>query len=164
MTTKDDEVWEPIPGTYRRYSASTHGRIRNDRTGRVLKPCVADYAGVSLSLTRGRQTSLKVHRLVARTFIGKRPRGKQVNHRDGNPLNNRPDNLEYVTCRENIAHAMRLGLARHGRSLTPDAVRAIRSSTDSFRELATAYRVNWDTIHRVKRGLTYRNIPDLIGA
>lgn len=51
-----------------------------------------------------------VHRLIVKTFIGKIPNGFEVNHKDGNKLNNDISNLEIVSKSENIRHAHRLGL------------------------------------------------------
>lgn len=50
-----------------------------------------------------------VHQLVALTFLGPRPKGQEVRHLDGNPLNNRADNLAYGTRTENIYDVMRIG-------------------------------------------------------
>ena len=44
------------------------------------------------------------HRLIAQTFIGKIPKGKEVNHKDGDKHNNHPSNLEYMTRSENLYH------------------------------------------------------------
>jgi hypothetical protein len=51
-----------------------------------------------------------IHHLVANAFIGERPKGLCVNHKDANKLNNRPDNLEYVTIAENIHHSVKHGM------------------------------------------------------
>lgn len=51
-----------------------------------------------------------VHRVVAVAFLGIIPSGKQINHKDGNKDNNYFMNLEFVTPKENIRHAMSLGL------------------------------------------------------
>lgn len=54
--------------------------------------------------------NITVHKLVAQTFISDRPLNMQVNHIDGNKLNNQASNLEYVTPSENIKHAYTNGL------------------------------------------------------
>jgi hypothetical protein len=48
------------------------------------------------------------HQLVLEAFVGPRPPGQEVNHKDGNPSNNRLENLEYVTKSENITHSYRV--------------------------------------------------------
>lgn len=58
---------------------------------------------------------VRVHRLVALCWIGKCPEGYEVNHKDGNKANNHADNLEYVTSKQNKAHALSLGLMKKGR-------------------------------------------------
>jgi len=81
------------------------------------------------------QKQFLVHRLVAAAFIGTCPVGKQVNHLDGDKLNNQPSNLEYVTQSENMQHAYRSGLlkvicgANHCcAKLTEEDVLAIRAT------------------------------------
>lgn len=56
------------------------------------------------------QNTFSIYRLVAHAFIGKIPRGHEVNHIDGIKSNNNIKNLEYVTRSENIVHAMKIGL------------------------------------------------------
>ena len=54
--------------------------------------------------------SINTHIIIAKEYLGERPEGYQVNHIDGNKLNNHYTNLEYVTQQENLDHALRTGL------------------------------------------------------
>ena len=54
--------------------------------------------------------SYEIHRIVAKFYLGEMPKGLCVNHKDGNKLNNKPSNLEYITIAENIKHSIRMGL------------------------------------------------------
>ena len=51
-----------------------------------------------------------IHRLVVDTFLQGVPRGKEVNHKDGDKTNNKLSNLEIITRSENMKHAYALGL------------------------------------------------------
>lgn len=80
-----------------------------------------------------------VHRLLAMKFIPQ-PEGKtQVNHKDGNKLNNSLDNLEWVTQAENLHHAMDTGLHAWGRSaVKTDTGKVFASQAEAARELGTS--------------------------
>src|SRR4051812_34585847 len=90
------EVWKSIPG-FHRYEASTEGRIRNARTGRVLVGTVTKkgYRQYNLRGPRGRRVELG-HRLVAATFFGPPPRNCFVDLQNGDRLDCRPANLAYA--------------------------------------------------------------------
>lgn len=90
-------------GTASGIVVSTHGRIRLP-DGQIV---VGRQRGAYL-----RYQSHGVHRLVAEVFCEKPPGANTVNHRDGNPVNNHRDNLEWVTQRENCNHAVVSGLSR----------------------------------------------------
>lgn len=104
------ERWNNIP-EFNNYEISDYGRVRNKRSGRILKTSDSrgGYEKVNL-YSNGSQRSRKIHRLVATEFVDGKEDGKIVNHIDGNKKNNRFDNLEWVTSSENNAHAFRLGL------------------------------------------------------
>jgi hypothetical protein len=118
------EIWRDIPGRGGLYEASTLGRIRRSPTslplgnvipGRILRLKVARNGYVRASLCiRGRNVTAVVHRLVAAAFLGECPAGYQVNHRDGVKTNNRPENLEYCSQRENMRHCVATGLYPSG--------------------------------------------------
>lgn len=106
------EKWKCIPGTGDRLLVSDQGRVKSLlRDGRILK-AVSDKKGyLRLRVTLDREKkSYKIHRLVAEAFIPN-PNGKeQVNHINGDKTDNRAENLEWVTNRENASHAIRAGL------------------------------------------------------
>jgi len=96
--------WNRIDG-YQNYSVSTYGDVRNDITKRVLKKgkTTKGYFQVCLSIN-GIRNVLLVHRLVASAFLKNIEGAKVVNHIDGNKLNNKLSNLEWVSQSRNIKH------------------------------------------------------------
>ena len=94
------------------YIVSDNGGIRNSRTNadKAIRK-TRGYFSVDL-YKHGERTTKGVHVLVAEAFIPN-PDGKpEVNHKDGNKLNNHVGNLEWVTHKENCEHAWRTGLQR----------------------------------------------------
>ena len=92
------EIWKPIPGFFP-YKISTFGRIqKNDE--------MKTYTRKGYQLLYICNKSTTIHALVALTFIGPRPQNLVINHIDGNPKNNRLDNLEYLTRAGNAYHGL----------------------------------------------------------
>lgn len=122
-------MWKKIADA-KGYEASNHGNIRNAKTLRLLKQHVGNDGYLRIQIAG--KTRL-VHRIIADTFLLK-PVGKEfVNHIDGNKLNCRADNLEWVTRSENMQHAYNHGLKKplsrevNGNArLTEEAVAYIR--------------------------------------
>ena len=126
------EVWKPIPGYEGLYEASSQGRIRTaegkttssarfDRRvwqQRIMKQKWHNRKGGKKADARvclwkdGKEKTLLVSRLVAMSFLPAPYDKLTVNHIDGNPANNRLDNLEWCTLQENIKHAFDTGLQR----------------------------------------------------
>ena len=143
----DEEIWKDIPGYEKAYQVSSMGRVRSkDRIakgkrgiersikGKVLVQSIANgYLRLILSV-EGKKDQWSVHRLVALAFHG-RPGFKdaQVNHINSLKLDNRAENLEWVTASENIIHSYEVGTSssrrgeKHYRAtLTRDDVLSIR--------------------------------------
>lgn len=105
------EEWRPVVGFEGFYSVSSYGRLRRDApgihtyAGKILQPRLdgRGYLATYLSAA-GKRSYLRVHRLVARAFLGP-ANGLEVNHIDLDKQNNRLINLEYVTQAENKRHA-----------------------------------------------------------
>lgn len=86
------------------YEVSNLGRIRNKKTGRILKQSFVTKGYLSTCITMNkynRGISVKVHRIVAETFIGNKI-GHVIDHHDNDKANNNINNLSYVTNRYNI--------------------------------------------------------------
>lgn len=105
------EIWKPVLGYEGLYEVSNLGNIRNMLTNKIFhikKGC--PYKKVRLKNSNGEAKNLYVHRIVAEAFIDNHDNLPQVNHIDGNKLNNNADNLEWVSSSENIRHAYSTGL------------------------------------------------------
>lgn len=133
------EEWKPIAGYEGRYSVSSDGRIRSEKTGKImatgLTKASGGYANVKLLDGSGQKT-FTVHRLVADAFvINDEPDKKvEVDHVNGNRMDNRAENLNWVTRSENQRRAVRMGLlddaARKQSELMSSGL-ASRISTDA---------------------------------
>ena len=117
------EEWRPVGGYEGWYSVSSLGSVRRDvdgkgtYAGRVLNTKIPanGYLQVGLSNERGgKQSSHSIHVLVATAFLSPRPEGYGVNHINGNKIDNRVCNLEWVTPKQNSEHAVALGLMPSG--------------------------------------------------
>lgn len=109
-----NEIWKDIDGYNGAYQVSNLGRVRHIQTN-ILKadyrPTRKEYAYAQARISiRGKHYS--IHRLVAQTFIPNPKKLPQVNHKDGNTRNNRVENLEWCTAKDNTKHAIETGLKK----------------------------------------------------
>lgn len=109
------EIYKDIEGYEGLYKVSTKGNIKSliNRNGKniILKQGVdkCGYCIVSLCKEK-KKTTKTVHRLVALAFLEEV--NIQVNHKNGNKKNNNLNNLEFVSAKENIIHAIKNGLLK----------------------------------------------------
>ncbi len=96
------ENWKPIENYEGLYEVSDHGRVKNSRTGRILKQQEhLKYMHVCLS-KNGKNKRHRVHRLVAKSFIPNPYSKPHVHHIDEQEWNNMASNLAWVTQKENV--------------------------------------------------------------
>lgn len=109
------EKWKDIVGYEGLYMVSNFGRIKSllRNVGRgelIMKPCFNKHTGYFLVSLRknGMAKTLKVSRIVAKAFIPNSNGLPQVNHRNCIKTDDRVENLEWMTNKENIKHAFRV--------------------------------------------------------
>lgn len=170
----DTEQWKPIPvaDCRRMYDVSDHGRVMSHVSGKIISGSVTStgYRRILISSVPGHQhkKSHYIHRLVCEAFHGRPEPHHQVDHIDGNKLNNRADNLEWVDCRQNIQRAIETGVrpSQHGTNsvrakLSAEDIQVIRATPQRhgvLTMLAKRYGVSRETISRARKGTTYRDV------
>ena len=167
-----EEIWanvtEPLFAPI--YQVSNLGRVRSlsrvAKIGRrikgtIFRPGVATGGYLIVTLSRdGKQTTRCVHHLVALAFIGERPEGCAIHHKNGCKDDNRAENLEYVTDSVNIQHAYDTklliparGETHYNASLTEADVREIRrlypQGGYTQRQLGNIFEIGPDMVSRI---------------
>lgn len=162
------EVFEDLKGYEESYQISDFGRVFTKRRlvgnqiyyGRELAPQVTKDGYLKVTLTKnGESRKLYLHRLVAIQFLNNPGNLPQVNHIDGNKLNNQVSNLEWCTRQENQNHAVRTGLMQKGQDrpsakLTESQVLEIYKLKGIVKaqDIAEQYGVSKNTINCILRG------------
>ena len=101
----------------------------------------------------------KVHMIVAHTFLGPQAPDMIINHIDANKHNNSLKNLEYITQRENVAHAMKF--VKKKAYLSDDLVFNIKTrikNGERLNKIAIDLGLPLYLIYDIARGWTYRHI------
>lgn len=111
--------------------------------------------------------NFSVHRLVAISFIENPENKPQVNHIDGNPLNNHVSNLEWNTAKENTQHAFRCGLINRSGAYNSQAklddmkvltIKTLVLNGSRNNELSKAFGVKPNTISQIRTGHIWSHV------
>lgn len=164
-------MWKTIPAFGGRYEASETGEIRHSLNKNIRKARKNRYGYLQLNFPRndgtGKSDTISVHRLIAKTFVPNPSNLPEINHKDGNKLNNNVENLEWCTCSENGKHAYRIGLSHTYKGedhvnakLTNEQAKQIKQLyKKGVRQckLADYFNVSQTTIRRIINGKRYNN-------
>ena len=170
-----EETWKPIEQLKGKYEISNLGKIRGVRSKKVLKLFESNAGYLQARVHKGNNINITVyvHRLVAMAFIPNSENKRDVNHKDGNKLNNFVGNLEWVTPKENTEHAQKMGLMNvqgenHPRAkLTEQDVKNIRHSyirgsrEFGLSSLARKYGVEKNAIYNIIHCRTWKHMEEV---
>jgi NUMOD4 motif/HNH endonuclease len=110
----EQEIWKPVIGYEGLYEVSNLGNVQKVKGKKPIKGSTQSKNYLQVTLSKNKKArKLLVHILVASSFLGLSK--LKVNHKDSNKKNNRLDNLEYVTQRDNVIHG-RLSLKKKNKT------------------------------------------------
>ena len=143
------------------YYITNDGKCYNSNTGNYLKGqvnCKNGYLSYNLTLPDGRKKRCYAHRLVAIAYIENKYNKKEVNHIDGNKLNNCMDNLEWVSSSENKQHALENELRKFNHvfcfSKDKKLVAEYLNIADAAAAAKISYNLIWQELHKEVKALS----------
>lgn len=157
------EIWKDIIGYEGYYKINNKGTVisldritaysngaQHNHKGRIMATtkCPKGYIFVSLSM-HGKTIKIGVHRLVAKSFIPNPLNKPQINHIDSVPSNNNVENLEWVTAKENTAHAMEFGKKNSILQKDIPVVIELYKNGKSATQIGNIYKITYGAIIRI---------------
>ena len=122
---KDFVEMKDVPGYEDRYAATKDGRVWSYKRNKFLSPGMDKDGYLKILLYDGKRKSIAIHRVILMNWNPvENMENLQVNHKDENKQNNNLDNLEWMTCKENINYGT--GIQR-GHKLLQNAVRCVET-------------------------------------
>jgi len=175
----EKEIWKTIPG-FNLYEASNMGYIKTfnwKNTGReaIMKPAL-DGSGYLRTMLKGDDgiiRTIKVHRIIAQTFIPNPENKETINHKNLIKTDNRDFNLEWATRSENLTHAYKQnartnkGECNPCATLTDIQVLEIRKNYtfgkncrngETKKDIAERYKTTFSVIKRITQNKTWKHL------
>ncbi len=149
-----------------RFEISQSGIIRNVKTKSIKSQYVSDTGYYMITISKNNKSKpYRVHRLLANNFIENPKKLKEVNHIDGNKLNNDLSNLEWVSHFGNMQHAFSTGLAnntgvKNGMAKLNESkvceIKELLKQGISQYKIATKYNVSRSAILKIHLNKTWK--------
>lgn len=136
------------------YAISNLGNIKNIKKGNILTPYLNTNGYLTYTFCQnGVKKTFRLHRLVALYFIDNPNNLPYVNHKDGDKTNNKVENLEWCTAKENDAHARNSGLKNQEKPIIAKNIETNETLTfKSVTEAGAFLGINKGTISKVLNG------------
>lgn len=159
--------WRPVSGYEGLYEVSSVGEVRSlprrGCNGRVLRTTATRTGHRKLTLSKdGIHTTALVHHLVLDAFVGKRPDGCECAHNNGNPADNRIDNLRWDSHLNNIrdkakhgTHKSHPGASHPMCVCSEEQVLSILNASESQTELAHKFGISQPAVSDIKTGRSW---------
>ena len=158
------EKWIYINGEKTHYKIRSTGEVWNTVTNAPMKGGrdKNGYHIISLTLNKKKYTR-KVHRLVAEAFIPNPENKPEVNHNDGDKLNNDISNLEWANPSENTHHACEHNLRKSTltRNMVIEVCELLEKGDIRISEISKITGVSCGNILKIKTGLTWKSVSTL---
>ncbi len=164
------ETWNKVKG-FDGYSVSNKGNVRNDKSGRILKARISTSGYMCLILPKDKKHYIKyIHRLVGEACIDNPDNLPQIDHIDGNKLNNTAENLRWVTVSENrkaygneqrAKNRMRevIAINEKGEKITFDSRNAV---AEYFKCSKTKVKYGYRYTRGTKSGWIFYKVEDIV--
>jgi hypothetical protein len=159
--TKNGRVWT--------YARRAKGAVKYHIKGRFLTPQADEKGYLHVNLVKdGKIHVINVHRLIAKAFIPNPNNVAQVNHKNAVKSDNRVQNLEWCTAKQNSIHAIKVGVGafgeRNGMSKLTEADAALirelyAEGNLTYRALGQRYGVTYHPIYAIVHGKTWKHVP-----
>lgn len=137
-----EEIWKPVLNYEQYYAISNLGRLKSlpNRSGKssrkkeyILRsfPNTCGYLQYTL-YKDNKKSTVRIHRLVAEAFIHNSENKRTVNHINGIKIDNRVENLEWLSDKENIRHGWATGLYKFSKEAHEKAINKLRKPVYQF--------------------------------
>ena len=160
-----EELWKDIKGYEGLYQVSNLGRVKSLNKNKVGRYSTYLKKGKILSCNynhnrygkitlykNGKHKEKRVHRLVAEAFIPNPDNKPQVNHIDNNSKNNKVENLEWVTVKENVQHAYKIGATKTSKIRQYNLSGKVVKEWNSQKEASLKTKINKNSICECCKG------------
>lgn len=168
------EEWRDISGYEGYYQVSNLGNVRSvDRiiksdkllgrkrviSGRAMTKMLTKEGYFRVRLSRDHKPETRfIHHLVALAFIGDRPLGYDLHHIDSNRLNNKPENLQYLSRAEHIGGELN-PYTTLGKSDVVEIRRLYVESDLTYQQIADRYSMKRGAIQSILNGNSWKHVP-----